>query len=297
MSVMSEYSHTLIASVGGQPQIVTLTLDLLLRQHIKINEVIVLHPAGRDERIQNTLRCLRAEFAHDRYLCDGQEWECHVHLQAMNDEQGPLPDITNTSGAQAARDILHRLLYLLKQQRKHIHLSVSGGRRVISLMAISAAQLHFDHADHIWHIYTPAELLPHVREGKQMHLPANSGVALLDVPFVPWGAYFPQLSQIPISARHTQDLQVAMMDSQERARCAQLVEEASKAQQKVLRQISIGHKPREIAEHLSLSIETVYSHTKVLLQLARNIWCLPEKEPVNSQFLHNRFAHYFSTLT
>jgi CRISPR-associated protein Csx14 len=292
---MSDYSHTLIASVGGQPQIVTLTLDLLLRQRIKINEVIVLHPAARNERIQNTLRCLSAEFAHDRYQCDGQEWGCHLHLQALNDEQGPLPDITNTSDAQVTRDVLHRLLYRLKQQQKHIHLSVSGGRRVISLMAISAAQLHFDHADHIWHIYTPPEFLPHVHEGKHMHLPADSGVALLDVPFVPWGAYFPQIAQIPTSAQHTQNLQVAVMSAQERARCAQLVEQASKAQQKVLRQIGAGQKPREIAAHLSLSVETVYSHTKVLLQLARNIWCLPEKEAINSQFLHNRFAQYFST--
>lgn len=292
---MSEYSHTLIASVGGQPQIVTLTLDLLLRQRIKINEVIVLHPAARNERIHNTLRCLSAEFAHDRYVCDGQEWECHLHLQALNDEQGPLPDITNTSGAQVTRDVWHRLLSHVKQQRKHIHLSVSGGRRVISLMAISAAQLHFDHADRIWHIYTPPELLPHVHEGKRMHLPADSGVALLDVPFVPWGAYFPQISQLPTSAQHTQNLQVAMIDAQERARCAQLVEKASKAQQKVLRQISAGQKPREIADHLGLSIETVYSHTKVLLQLARNIWYLPEKETINSQFLHDRFAEYFST--
>lgn len=292
---MSEYSHTLVASVGGQPQIVTLTLDLLLRQHLKINEVIVLHPAAtRDERIQNTLRRLSTEFAHDRYICDGQERECHLHLQTLNGELGLLPDITNTTDAQTTRDVLHRLLSHLKQQRKHIHLSVSGGRRVISLMAIAAAQLHFDHADRIWHIYTPPELLLQVHEGKQMHLPAGSGVALLDIPFVPWGAYFPQISQIPTSAQHTQNFQVAMMDAQERARCAQLVEEASKAQQKVLRQISTGQKPREIADHLKLSIETVYSHTKVLLQLARNIWCLPEKEAINSQFLHDKFAQYFS---
>lgn len=74
---MSEYSHALIASVGGQPQIVTLTLDLLLRQHIKINEVIVLHlesvvpettyprrlntrnPQGLDDRKRDYLRKVR----------------------------------------------------------------------------------------------------------------------------------------------------------------------------------------------------------------------------------------------
>ena len=39
-----KYTHTLLAPLGGQPQIVTFTLDLLLRRDFPISEVIVIHP-------------------------------------------------------------------------------------------------------------------------------------------------------------------------------------------------------------------------------------------------------------
>jgi hypothetical protein len=46
MQVYRGRKHTLVATLGGQPQIVTFTLDLLLRRGIPIYEVIVVHPAS-----------------------------------------------------------------------------------------------------------------------------------------------------------------------------------------------------------------------------------------------------------
>ncbi len=198
--VMSEYGHTLVASVGGQPQIVTLTLDLLLRQAVPIDEVVVLHPAPTNTRLLHTLDCLRAEFAHDRYTCDGRTLPCRLQLEALSHDGEPLPDVTDTSGAHATRDAIHYLLRRLKLRQRHIHLSASGGRRVISLMAISAAQLHFDSFDRIWHIYTPPEARAQVNEGARMHVPSEAGIRLIEVPFVPWGAFFPPFSREAESA-------------------------------------------------------------------------------------------------
>lgn len=290
---MSNYHQTLVASVGGQPQIVTLTLDLLLRQNINISEVIVLHPAPTDIRIQHTLSCLRTEFAYDCYTCDSRTIACHLQLQVLSHDDVALPDVTDTVSAHATRDTIHRLLARLKQRQRHIHLSASGGRRVISLMAISAALLHFDHFDHIWHIYTPAAVRALVNEGAVMHVPPDAGVELIEVPFVPWGSYFPLLSQMAGSAQATQQMQTAILDAQDRARCAGMVQQATPAQRQVLRQVSAGLTPREIAAHLGISIETVYSHTKALLSLARNTWHLPSEEKIDFHFLFRKFAGYF----
>ncbi|HEU5378621.1 MAG TPA: CRISPR-associated ring nuclease [Ktedonobacteraceae bacterium] len=290
---MPEYHQTLIAPVGGQPQIITLTLDLLLRQGIKISEVIILHPAPTDARIQHTLRCLRAEFAHDRYTCDERTITCRLQFQALSHDNIAMPDITDTAGAHATRDTIHRLLRRLKQQQRHIHLSASGGRRVISLMAISAALLHFDHFDHIWHIYTPPDIRALVNEGAVMHVPPEAGVELIEVPFVPWGAYFPQLSQMVGSAQAIQRAQTAILDAQDQARCAEMLQQTTPAQQQVLRQVSAGLTPREVAARLSLSRETIYSHTKALLSLAHNIWYLPAGEKIDFNFLFRKFAGYF----
>lgn len=292
---MSDYSHTLIAAVGGQPQILTLTLDLLLRQPFPITEIVVLHPAPTDARIQQTLRLLRAEFAHDHYTsCDDRRVPCRLQFQALSQDSTPLPDVTDTPAAHATRDAIHQLIRQLKQQRRHIHLSASGGRRIISLMAISAALLHFDHFDHIWHIYTPPDIRAQVNEGARMHVSPEAGVRLIEVPFVPWGAYFPQLSQMAGSAQATQQAQVAMLNAQDRARCEEVIGQATKAQLSVLRLLCAGLTPRQVADRLGISPQTVYSHTKELLGLARNAWYIPEQERIDYRHLFQKFAPYFN---
>jgi CRISPR-associated protein Csx14 len=295
--VMSEYGHTLVASVGGQPQIVTLTLDLLLRQAVPIDEVVVLHPAPTNARLLHTLDCLRAEFAHDRYTCDGQTLPCRLQLEALSHDGEPLPDVTDTPGAHATRDAIHYLLRRLKLRQRHIHLSASGGRRVISLMAISAAQLHFDSFDRIWHIYTPPEVRAQVNEGARMHVPSETGIRLIEVPFVPWGAFFPPFSREAESAQATQQAQTDMLDAQDRARCAEVIQHTTKARLNVLRQFSEGLTPPQVAERLGISTRTVYSHTSDLLLLARNAWCIPAKEPLDYHFLFRKFARYFNGVT
>lgn len=290
---MSEYRQTLLASVGGQPQVVTFTLDLLLRQGIQVSEVFLLHPSPSDVRVQHTLHCLRTEFANNQYTCDGRTISCTLHLQTLSHEKVPLPDVTNTSDAQAIRDEIHRLLRQLKQQQRHIHLSASGGRRVISLMAISAALLHFDDFDRIWHIYTPRHLRAQVNEGAQMHVPPDAGVRLIEVPFVPWGAYFPLLSHADASAQATQRAQMAMLDAQEKARCAEMLTHLTQTQLRVLRLISTGLTPGAIAVQLNVSRDTVYSHTKALLSVARHVWHIPEQERIAFPFLFRKFIGYF----
>ena len=41
---MPDYPHVLVATLGGQPQVITFTLDLLLEEGYPISEVFVLHP-------------------------------------------------------------------------------------------------------------------------------------------------------------------------------------------------------------------------------------------------------------
>ena len=59
---MSKYIHTLLATLGGQPQVVTFTLDLLLQRGFPISEVILVHPEASHPRLQHSLDCLNAEF-------------------------------------------------------------------------------------------------------------------------------------------------------------------------------------------------------------------------------------------
>src|SRR5947207_13667866 len=76
------HKHVLVATLGGQPQIVTLTLDLLLKRGTPISEVIVVHPAS-SPRVQQSLDRLRAEFAGDRYACEGRSLPIHFRQQVL----------------------------------------------------------------------------------------------------------------------------------------------------------------------------------------------------------------------
>ncbi|HLH60318.1 MAG TPA: CRISPR-associated ring nuclease [Ktedonobacteraceae bacterium] len=294
---MPEYIHTLLATLGGQPQVVTFTLDLLLQRGFPISEVIVVHPEASDERLQHSVACLNAEFVGDYYgyyLVHGQPLRCRLRSYLLELDETPLQDIVDDLSAKGTLDTVHRLIRDLKQQHRRIHLSLTGGRRLMSLMAISAAYLNFDHFDHIWHIYTPSALRPLVNEGKVMHVPSEAGVSLIEAPFVPWGAYFPGLSETVDTAQDMRHYQTARMDAEERARCIQVVEHATPRQREVLKAFAGGLNPQQVAQKLGIELKTVHSHKTVLLELCRNAWNKNSNEPLDYRFLQKAFANYFT---
>ena len=70
---MPDHTHILLATLGGQPQVVTFTLDLLLNEGFPINEVMVIHPKASQPRLQRSLACLSAEFVGDYYKANLME--------------------------------------------------------------------------------------------------------------------------------------------------------------------------------------------------------------------------------
>lgn len=288
---MPEYIHTLLATLGGQPQVVTFTLDLLLRRGFPISEVVVIHPQAVQERLQRALACLNAEFVGDRYLVTGRTIHLRSHVLRLEDEL--LADITDDISANGALDTIHQLIRDLKRQPRCIHLSVTGGRRLMALTAISAAQLNFKHnIDHIWHIYTPEEVSQRSKEGKMMHAAPGDHVNLIEIPFVPWKTYF---STTPDAdepdARAT--LRSQVMEAEDYKRCRQVERAISKAQQNVLRAFAGGKTSKEVAALLCVSSSTVSTHLSVIFDECRSAWGYPDKHPLNYHFLREKFAWYF----
>lgn len=291
---MPEYIHTLLATLGGQPQVVTFTLDLLLQRGFPVREVIVLHPEASQPRLQCSLDHLNAEFVSDQYAFNGRPLTIHFRSHTLRLDEDPLDDIRDTDSANGALDTIQHLITDLKRQHRHIHLSVTGGRRLMSLLALSVAFLTFNRQDHIWHIYTPDAVQQEVREGRQMHVLPTDGVALIEGPFVPWGAYFPQMSERPdLSAEGTRISQKEHMDAQERKRCDQVVRQASPRQLDILKAFAQGKSPQEVARTLVLSIKTVDTHKTTLLGLCRNAWNKGPHESLDYRFLQQAFANYF----
>jgi len=279
---MPRQTYILLATLGGQPQIVTFTLDLLRSKGYQIKEVIVIHPDPRDARLRNSLHHLEREFASDYY-----NGEIHFQSRVLELNGEPLADISNNSHADGALNTIHRLIYELKRNGHSIHMSVTGGLRLMALLAVSVAALNFDHHDTIWHLYTPKRIREIANEGAIMHMPANSGIRLIRGPFIALGAYI-STPQQSFQAAHSEP----RFDTQEEARCAQVVREATPAQLKVLKAFGRGLKAQQVAAELQIEIVTVHSHKTALLRLCHTAWNLEASEHLNYHFLQTKFAGY-----
>lgn len=292
---MPEYTHTLVATLGGQPQIVTFTLDLLLQHGVPISEVIVIHPYASRPRLQHSLSCLHAEFVDDRYHFAGRTFTCRLRSETLELDREPLEDITDVTGAKGTRETIYQFIRKLKQQPRHIHLSVSGGRRLMALLAIAAAQLEFDPFDHIWHIYTSDALKEQVKDGKQMHVAPGAGVNLIEMPFIPLGDYAANIRPVANTAQAAQFTKQAQMEAELRARCKRVAQAITRRQYDTLRAFAAGQTPQQVAENLVISLSTVSSHLSEIFEECRIAWELPQSHRLTYHFLREHFAAYFES--
>ena len=289
---MSKYIHTLLATLGGQPQVVTFTLDLLLQRSFPISEIIVVHPEVSHPRLQHALDRLNAEFVGDRYQVSGQTIHFRSHVLRLDDE--PLDDIVDEVSADRALNTIHQLIRSLKRQHRCIHLSITGGRRLMSSIATEAALLNFTHSDHIWHIYTPEAIQRQASEGALMHISLQDGVHLIERHFVPWGTYFSDLPQVIGTAQETIHFQKRKMDAVEQAHCDRVVQQATERQLDVLRAFAQGLNIQEVAERLCITTRTVDAHKTKLLELCREVWAIEQSASrLGYHFLYKTFAPYF----
>jgi CRISPR-associated protein Csx14 len=279
-----------VATLGGQPQIVTFTLDLLLQARYPISEVIVLHPrAASQPRLQRALLCLNAEFSGNYYQATQHPIHFHSHVLELDGQ--PIDDISDADHADGTLNTIHRLIGDLKRQGYRIHFSASGGRRLMSLLAISVATLNFDHHDHIWHIYTPQDIVEQARDGALMHVPPDAGVRLIEGQYIFLGAHYHPSS----SFRSARNAQRSQMDAEEHTRCSRVINETTPAQLRILRAFSQGLRPQQVANELNISLATVHSHTTALLSLCRNAWNIDKHEHLDYHFLHTAFSDYFTS--
>lgn len=177
---------TLVATLGGQPQIVTFALDALLAQGEPISDVYLVHLSLANPRTQQALHLLQQEFLNDMYA--GRR--CRLRRAPIRANGAELTDIRTAADAEATWQCMRDLIADLKREGRRLHLCLSGGRRMIALLAMSAAALLCDHQDRIWHMHTPETTLQRVKDGAHMHVTPADGVQLIQAPLAPWGAIF-----------------------------------------------------------------------------------------------------------
>lgn len=282
---------SLIAPIGGQPQVVTFALDHLLRSGEVVDEVYVLHLAPTEPRIGRSLHLLHQEFPADRY--GGRP--CRLRRVPLLRGNLPLPDIRSADDAEIAWGTARALIAELKQQGHQLHLCVAGGRRVMGLMVAAAAVLLCDHRDRLWHLYTPDDLRVRAAGGAIMHVGPESGITLIPVPMAPWGAYFPALRAMAQAPQEAVATQMGWLRSGDEDRCRAVVSRLTERQRATLLAFADGLCPQEVAARLHVTLSTVNAHKTAILAECRNVWAIEDGERMDFHFIAQHFGPYLQS--
>ncbi len=288
---MRSSSHTtLLGTLGGKPRIITLTLDLLLARGAPIDQVIVVYPGG-NARCQKAYQRLLGEFAGDRYF------ERKIRLRRVPIRLGeqPLSEAFRPAEVNAVWETFQQTIAALKAENQQVHLSLSGGRRILALVAFSVATAHFTSGDYVWHIYTPAPVSAALDAGDLLHAPPDSEVHLIAVPFTPWVSYFPGLQ--PLLAHSPAEQRAyglsAVPDEEERARCREVWGRLTSAQRDALRALCATSTRKEAALRMNISVYTLDDHKRQIFRHCRVAW---QEEEVNIHFLRRKFRGFLKLL-
>ncbi|HID51461.1 MAG TPA: histidine kinase, partial [Anaerolineae bacterium] len=260
---------------------------------LPITELIVLHFSHPDARLQQALHKLAAEFNSGQY----GERLLRLRFQPLSTPNQTIHDIYDETDANTAWEAINDLIIQLKTEQRTLHICISGGRRILGLLTMSAAMLHFGHQDVLWHMYSSAELRQAADEGALMHLPPGAEFRLIRVPMMPWGSYFPALRQMTRPTAGAADVLAgprAWLDGAEYARARQVIERLTERQRDVLAAFAAGLNPQRVAEKLFISIKTVDSHKTVILAECRNAWALPDDDWLDYHFLAEKFGAWFN---
>jgi len=281
---------TLIATIGGQPQVVTFTLDALLARGIPITQLTLIHFASNEPRSQRAIQRVIAEFDGHQY----KNRSIRLTRVPIDSQSVSLDDIRDEADAHVAWEAINQLIIDLKEAHHTLHVCITGGRRMLCLMTMSVAMLHFGHQDVLWHMYTPGEWIERSREGALMHLPSaeDTGFRLIQVPMMPWGSYFPVLRQLTRPVTGEQDMLAGprrLLDYGEETRRTAVWQQLTRRQKEVLEAFATGLTPHEVADKLFISVKTVDSHKTAILAECRNAWALPEGAWLDYRFLADKF--------
>lgn len=279
---------TLIATLGGQPQVITFALDALLAQGEAISDVYVLHLSFANPRTRQAWQRLQAEFVDDYYA--GRR--CRLRHVPITRNGSELEDIRSEGDAEAAFATIRDLIVNLKAEGRRLHLCISGGRRMLALLTTAVITIFGDFSDRLWHMHTPETTLARVKDGAQMHVNPADGVRLIAVPLNPWGAYFPGLRALAQLTPASLPAYLRQFTAVEDPRCRQVWEQLSPRERDVLRAFAQGLRPDQVAERLSISLSTVNTHKTNILAECRIAWGLPSNEPRNYRFIREHFATF-----
>jgi CRISPR-associated Csx14 family protein len=180
--------NILIATLGSEAQVVSLTLEMLLAQGHDIREVVVVHTMPDAEPVHSALTRLKEFF-------DDPERYSFLFRSVLIAGRTPIVDLVTEEQVGEMFRVLFRETLAAKREGKTVHLSIAGGRKTMAVYGMVVAQMLFDDDDHLWHLLSTGKIL----KEKRMQSQPGDEVKLIPIPVLRWSAVSPVLTEL---ARH-----------------------------------------------------------------------------------------------
>jgi len=259
-----------VALLGPQAQAVTFSLALLEKRRVVVDELVVIHTTTQREPIHSAYTRLAAALQKERPAL-------RVSWHLVQEKERAFDDVTTEDAARAFLTTLHRALLALKQRGALVHLNMTGVRKLMTIYAMTAAQLLFDEGDHLWHLHTARAVI----ERGHLWPQASDETALVEVPVLRWSAVAPVLTRLG----HMDDPWDAVREQQEQQRRSAIHRAAlfvehhlTPAEREVARRVvQDGSSNAEIAARLHKTEKTVvHQMSSILHKLAAEFDLAPD---------------------
>ena len=273
----------MIATLGSEPQVITYTLDILGADH-KIDEVVVIHTD--DINISRSIGILHKEFTN-AYP------DVALRPVLITGSSGPVKDFLTQDDLNGLLGTLYIEVRRIRQSGRRIHMCISGGRKVMAVLAMCVAQLLFGPSDHVWYLITEGW-----RPGgeQKLHAGKSDKTFLLPVPVLRW-------NEAEILLRTVAELKdpneviawyKKLTHRAEEKRNNEFVRHwLTRAEREVVRLACLGFDNATIAAKLGKSEQTVANQLRGVYEKLRELLGFPEYT-VERNVLSSRLAPYFS---
>lgn len=252
--------NVLIATLGNQPQVVTLALDLLRQNDVEIEKVFIVHTSREQPEIGRCVDVLQDEITSRYRLLD-------AIFTPITDRRGQtIEDVITPDDSAAVFHCIYHLLREAKEKKHTVHLSAAGGRKAMAEYSILAAQLLFDHDDRFWNLYSPYELLA----AGQLH-DSTGKASLIRLPILSW--------------------RVGLIEKE-----AFIHDCLSPSETEVLRLLAKGLSQNEISEERVTTNSTTDTHIQNIYEEYRRFFTVSDDIRVDRGTIIQEFAPYFEAL-
>lgn len=276
--------HILIATLGSEPQVVTLALDLLQAKGYPIVDVIIVHTVG--ETVQPALKQLANAFTR----LNG----CKHRLVPIESEGWSVADFQTETDTAALLRTLYRTVLREKRAGKLVHLSIAGGRKPMAVYGMVVAQLLFDEDDRLWHL-----LSEDWRPGDErvMHVRPGDRISLVPIPVLRWSTVSPVLTELAVREDPWEAIQTqrSIQQREDHRHKQEFIEHhLSQAERELVRLACRGLDNAAIAKQLHKSEKTVANQFTRVYEKLHEWRGFRSDMSVNRAVLIAEFATYFA---